>query len=446
MARLNIAMLAQQEQAQNEVVEQQTELEVVGQQAEDAIAEATQQQVEIEQTQQAMDETEEVIQEAEEERQVLEQSQAQGGAEPVAMEALQRAVKRFEKRTGVVCSVQSMGLESFSSKTTRLQSTKVAMEGAVEYIKKLIKMLMDAVAAVWEKVKAFVEKIMVGAERLAKRAKQVEDAAKAAQGKTAPADAKVTTSSVLAYARMNDKAVEGSDFAKAYIAQTAAGFSSRKSREEALAEFVKGDTLTKILEESKKADNKEALAAAVLATHISKEGKGENGLVNVEGDTRLLGDYVAASVYLAKDSTWEQISANYTKVKPMLVVAKDAKEGPKEVKVMTPEDARKVANQAAGHMSSYSDMREEQKKIDAEVKKLMAKAKELEKEKDAPTEQIRVATGVVRAIVNNVLQSLVAFRSYDVNLTKAALDYAAASVKAASGKGAESTGTQVAVV
>lgn len=445
MARLNIAMLAQEAQAQ-EVVEQQSELDVVGQQAEDAIAEATQQQVEIEQTQQAMDETEEVIQEAEEERQVLEQSQAQGGAEPVAMEALQRAVKRFEKRTGVACSVKSMGLESFASKTTRLQQTKVAMEGAVDYIKKLIKMLMDAVAAVWEKVKGFVEKIMVGAERLAKRAKQVEDAAKAAQGKTAPADAKVTSGSVLAYARINDKAVEGAEFAKAFIAQTAATFGVRKRREESLAEFVKGDTLVKILEESKKPENKEALTSAVLATHIAKEGKGENGMVTVDSEERLLGDFVASSTYLAKDSTWEQISTNYTKVKPSLVVAKEAKDGPKEVKPMSPEDARKVANQAAGHMSSYSDMRAEQKKIDTEVKALMTKAKELEKEKDAPTEQIRVATGVVRAIVNNVLQSLVAYRSYDVNLTKAALDYAAASVKLANGKGAESTGSQVAVV
>lgn len=446
MARLNIAMLAQEAQAQ-EAAEQQSELDVVGQQAEDAIAEATQQQVEIEQTQQAMDETEEVIQEAEEERQVLEQAQQQGGAEPVAMEALQRAVKRFEKRTGVPCSVKSMGLESFSSKTTRMQSTKVAMEGAVDYIKKLIKMLMDAVAAVWEKVKAFFEKIWVGAERLAKRARQVEAAAKAAQGKTAPADAKITSGSVLAYARKDDKPVEGKAFADDFIGQTAGAYVVRKMIEETVTDMVKGGGFTKILDASKKADNKEALVKEILSFGDKKEGKVENGLVAFSQPERMLGDYVAHSVAFDKTATWEQISAGYPKLKAQIVRAEGAKDDVvKEVKPMSPEDARRVANQAAGHMDSYKDMRSEQNKIDAELKKILSEAKKLEKEKDAPVEQLRVATGFIRANVGAVMGSLVAFRSYDVNLTKAALDYAAASVKAASGKGASSTGTEVAVV
>jgi hypothetical protein len=446
MARLNIAMLAQEAQAQ-EVVEQQTELEVVGQQAEDAIAEATQQQVEIEQTQQAMDETEEVIQEAEEERQVLEQSQAQGGAEPVAMEALQRAVKRFEKRTGVACSVKSMGLESFASKTTRLQQTKVAMEGAVDYIKKLIKMLMDAVAAVWEKVKAFFEKIWVGAERLAKRARQVEAAAKAAQGKTAPADAKVTTGSVLAYARKDDKAVEGKEFADLFVAQTTGNYFGRKMIEEALGDMIKGNSYPKVLEAAKKPDNKEALTKQILTFTNEVEGaKVADGLATATNKERTLGEYVVQAVNFDKSATWEQISSGYSKLKLQIVRAEDAKEGPKEVKPMSPEDARKVAGQAAGHMDSYKDMRSEQNKIDAELKKILAEAKKLESEKDAPVDQLRVATGFIRANVGAVLGSLVAARSYDINLTKAALDYAAASVKLASGKGAESTGSQVAVV
>lgn len=446
MARLNIAMLAQEAQAQ-EVVEQQTELEVVGQQAEDAIAEATQQQVEIEQTQQAMDETEEVIQEAEEERQVLEQAQQQGGAEPVAMEALQRAVKRFEKRTGVACSVKAMGLESFSSKTTRLQSTKVAMEGAVEYIKKLIKMLMDAVAAVWEKVKAFFEKIMVGTERLAKRARQVEAAAKAAQGKTAPADAKVTSASVLAYARKDDKVVDGKEFVTAFVSQTAENFTARKFFNELAAFLIKSKPVSDVLEAAKKADNKDALTKAILEFGDNPEGKKENGLVTFMDDQRLLGEYVTQSVAFASDATWEQISTGYSKIKSQFARAEGAKEDvAKEISPLTPEQAKAVAYQAAGHMDSYKEMRTEQNKIDAELKKLLSKAKSLEKEKDAPVEQLRVATGFIRAVVGAVTGSLVSWRSYEVNLTKAALDYAAASVKLASGKGSSSTGTQVAVV
>ena len=449
MKRLNIAMLADQaDQAQAEQVEeQQTELEVVGQQAEDAIAEATQIQAEIESTQQAADDAEEVVQEVEEERQVLEQAQEQGGAEPVAMEALQRAVARFQKRTGVACAVTGMGLESFSSKATRVQATKIAMEGAVEYIKKLIKMLTDAMAAVWEKVKAFFEKIMVGADRLVKRAKQIEGAAKAAQGKTAPADAKVTASSVLAFARKDDKVVEGKAFADTYIKETSDNYEGRAATKKAIEEFVKGDEPAKLLELAAKPDSKDALVAAAVAVQAPLgEGKAADGLLTHES-VRMLGDYVITQVTVAKDATWEQLSAGYGKVKTAAGRASDAKDDvAKEVVPMSPEDAKRVANQAAGHMSTFAKMREDQTAIGNEIKKIVEKAKALEKVKDAPADQLRVATGLIRSVSNAAMGMMVSIRAYDVNLTKAALDYAAASVKAAGGKGAESTGKEVAVV
>jgi hypothetical protein len=449
MKRLNIAMLANQaDQTQAEQIEeQQTELEVVGQQAEDAIAEATQIQAEIESTQQAADEAEEVVQEVEEERQVLEQAQEQGGAEPVAMEALQRAVARFQKRTGVACSVTGMGLESFSSKATRVQATKVAMEGAVEYIKKLIKMLTDAMAAVWEKVKAFVEKIMVGADRLGKRAKQIEAAAKAAQGKTAPADAVIKTGSVLAFARKDDKVVEGKAFADTYIKETSENYEGRVATKKAIEEFVKGEEPVKLLDLAAKADGKDALVAAAVAAQTPLgEGKVVDGLLTHEGE-RMLGEYAITQVTVAKDATWEQLSAGYSKVKTAVGRATDAKDDVvKEVAPMSAEDAKRVAYQAAGHMSSFAKMREEQVAIGNEIKKIVAKAKSLEKVKDAPVDQLRVATGMIRSVTSAAMGMMVSVRAYDVNLTKAALDYAAASVKAATGKGAESTGTQVAVV
>jgi hypothetical protein len=442
MARLNIAMLAQEGQQETQAVEQQTELDVIGQQAEDAIAEAAQYREEIEQTQQAIDDTEEVVQEVEEERQVLQNSQQQGGAEPVAMEALQRAVKRFEKRTGVACSVGAMGLESFSSKASRMQSTSIALEGAVEYIKKLIKMLTEAMAAVWEKVKAFFEKIMVGAERLAKRAKQVEAAAKAAQGKTAAADAKVTTGSVLAFARKENKVVEGKAFADQYVKQTSQGFVSRKELAKEVDSLIKGDDFRAIITAAKVPDNTKQLSQAILAVASVDGGKEQEGLITDSMASPLLGDYVATFTAFSKNATWEQISAGYTKLKSTLSMAENAKPDlAKEVSPLSPEDARKVASHAAGHMISYSDMRKQQQDLDAGLKKVLAEAKKIETEKDAPVDQLRVATGALRSAVNMAIQGMVADRSYDVSLTKAALDYAAASVKLAGGKGSTATGS-----
>jgi hypothetical protein len=441
MARLNIAMLS--EQAQEEVVEvqQQTELEVVGEQAEDAIAEATQIQTEIEGAQQAADDAEEVVQEVEEERQVLEQAQQQGGAEKPAMEALQRAFSRFEKRTGVPSGIRSMGMESFSSKASRPRATEVAMEGAVEYIKKIIKMLTDAMAAVWEKVKAFFEKIWIGADRLAKRADQLKAAAKAAQGKSAAADATIKAGSVLAFARKDDAKVEGKAFADQYIKETAENFAGKKSIEESLDAFLnKKETSDLLLTENKE----EIVKLAIAAQGPVGTGKAADGL-QTDKTPRMLGDYVAETVSISSDSTWEQLSANYNKIKTSIVFDTGAKDDVvKEVKPMDVKDAERVAVHASGHMASYKGMREEQKKFEVRIKKIIDDAKKMGKDKEASADQLRVAAGVVRAIANKSMSMLVSARSYDVNLTKAALDYVAASVKAATGKSGEATGTQVA--
>lgn len=448
MARLNIAMLSEQAQVETTDVQQQTELEVVGQQAEDAIAEATQIQTDIESAQQAADDAEEVVQQVEEERQVLEQAQQQGGAEQPAMEALQRAMSRFEKRTGVRSSISGMGMESFGSKSTRAQATAIAMEGAVEYIKKIIKMLVDAMAAVWEKVKAFFEKIWVGADRLAKRAKKVEEAAKAAQGKVAPADAKVKSGSVLAYARQDDKVVEGKAFADQYIKQTTDNYMGSKGVKETLTAFTKGEDVQKVLSAAVVKDNQKAIIEAVIAAQGAvTEGKAEEGLTIGKPKDFQLGEYGTFNTNIDKGTTWEQLSSNYNKIKLSVLRNPDAKDDVvKEVNPMSPEDAKRVAYQVAGHMSSYAKLREEQNAFGNEIKKITEKAKAMEKEKDAPVDQIRVAAGAVRAMANSQMGLLVSLRSYDVNLSKAALDYAAASVNLANGKAATDTGTQVAVV
>lgn len=444
MKRLNIAMLSQQAQAEVEPIETQSELDVVGQQVEDSIAEATQVQAEIEGTQQAMDDAEQVIQEVEEERQVLEQAQQQGGAEQPAMEALQRAVARFEKRTGVACSIRSMGMESFSSKSTRARSTAVAMEGAVEFIKKLIKMLTDAMAAVWEKVAAFFEKIWVGAERAAKRAAQLEAAAKAAQGKTASADAKVTAGSVLSFARMGGKVVEGKEFADEYIKLTAANNEARKFETLLIKESLKDGSFEKALEAAKTKDNAAAILP-ILTKTASENGETKDGFKIISNDSSMLGDFGVAGKLIDKGITWEQLSTGYNSIFFKVQKAENAKEvSAKDVKPLSVEDAKRVAAQAQGHMSSYADMRKEVTDIDKGVKAIIAAAKKLEKEKDAPVDQIRVVSGYARAQVNASVSLLTSARAYDVNLTKAALDYVAASIKAATGKAAESAGTQVA--
>jgi hypothetical protein len=325
-----------------------------------------------------------------------------------------------------------------------VKGTKVAMEGAVEFIKKLIKMLTDALAAVWEKVAAFFEKIWVGAERAAKRAAQLEAAAKAAQGKTAAADAKVTTGSVLNFARMGGKVVEGKAFADEYIKLTAANNEARKFETLLIKESLKDGSFEKALEAAKTKDNAAAILP-ILAKTASENGETKDGFKIISNDSSMLGDFGVAGKLIDKGITWEQLSTGYNSIFLKVQKAENAKEvSAKDVKPLSVEDAKRVAAQAQGHMSSYADMRKEVTDIDKGVKAIIAAAKKLEKEKDAPVDQIRVVSGYARAQVNASVSLLTSARAYDVNLTKAALDYVAASIKAATGKASEATGSQVA--
>jgi hypothetical protein len=284
----------------------------------------------------------------------------------------------------------------------------------------------------------------VGAERAAKRAAQLEAAAKAAQGKTAAADAKVTAGSVLSFARLGGKVVEGKAFADAYIKQTADNNEARKFETETVKETLKSGVFEKALEASKTKDNAAAIVS-ILKETSSSMGEAKDGFKIIADDASYLGEFTAAGKLIDNGITWEQLSAGYSSIFLKLQLSEKAKEvSAKEVKPLSVEDAKRVANQAQGHMSSYANMRGELKEIDKGVKAIIAAAKKLEKEKDAPVEQIRVVSGYARAQVNATVSLMTSSRAYDVNLTKAALDYVAASIKAATGKAAESAGTQVA--
>jgi len=433
MARFNIAMLS--EEAQTGEAQVQSELDVVGQQAEDAIAEAVQVQTDIENAQQATDDAAEVVEEMEEERQALQVAQEQGGIDRVAMESLQRAVKRFEKRTGVPCVIKSMGMESFDSKTTRAQATKIAMEGVGEYIKKLMKMLMDGLAKIYNMVKDFFTKMIVGAERLGKRAKQVQELAKNAMGKTAPADAKITTGGVLEFARSGGKVVQGSSFASQYAKDTAPTADHNVAIKDTIDFYKSGNAYIEALEATVKPDNKKNVLNSLLKNKPSTgkasytDGLGMSGMPGT-----LLGEYKVRFVQLDPKATWEQLSKHYGKVKMDIARADDVKEASGDgISPLAVKDALAVAKHAetimAGYVNTSSDIDAIRKEIDAITKE----AKVLSSQKDTlpeESEQVRVAVMYIRAEMNAFLRYVVSSRTYNIRLTKAALDYATASIKA----------------
>ena len=433
MARLKIAMLSQTAGVVEEPIQSVKPIELYDQETENSINETNALHSEIEVVQQAMSDTEEVVQEMKEERAALEAAMLRGGADSFAMEALQRAVKRFEKRTGVDCKVRSIGLEGFQDRTTRMQSTKVAMEAALDYMKKLATMLTAAASSVLDKVNDFLGKLLVGAEKTAKRARDLDTALSAIEGKQAGADAKITTPSVLKYARLNDSVHDGSAFANDYAKHAASSESYRNADADFVKNWINSSNYDKIIQEAKTPDNEEAILK--LITGATQDIPGAvlvDGLQTSKSKDVYLGDFAAVETSISTKSSWEELSKNYNKVKYSLQKS-DNDYTVKEVKPLSVDDAKKIINGAIELMDAFKQIYQQQKQIDSEMKRILSESKSLLNDKNSPVDQLRVATGFVRSHSNAVMRKIADHRSYDINLTKAALDYVAASIKAIEG-------------
>lgn len=426
MRKFTIAMLSGDQSETNTKVLAQ---ESYGQFAEDAIAKANQYRGEIDKIQQAMQETEDVALEAFEEHAALQAACARGGAEPIAMEALQRAVKRFEKRTGVQYQTKYLAIESFESKAARMQSTKVAMEATGEYIKKLMKTLTDAITSVWEKVKGYFEELMVGAERLIKRANKLQSDLSGVEGKEVQEDNVVTYPSVLEFTRKDNKLVEGDDFVKAYAEHVKESSTYRNADSELIKNWIAKNNYQEIIDESKKKDNHAKLLELIVSKNEYPNEVVKDGLQHIETKGELLGDYVFVETLIAKDSTWEELLKNYSKLTGK-IEKPQSNEGftPKSAVVLTPEQCTVVLTNAIDLMNSFKELRSQIKMIDSEIKKIMNETRVLDADQNAPLDQIQVASGYVRTHANAMMDKMTSQRGYDVNLTKAALDYVAASI------------------
>lgn len=574
MARVNIGMLTFQEQNAIKGALTENDIRVIEHQVEDDLIKVGGRQQEIETIQQAMNNAEEVIREAEEEREALQR--AHGVRISVGLASFQRAVKSFERRTGVTYG--NLGFESSQRNNIDSASVKIATEGIVAYVKKLIRMLIDALNSLWEKVKAFFKNLFSGAEKLHKRAEKIKEATtvdenkeeyrkkpeiingtyypssrlkklvesgenvsiqnalimelnntdteteellasldwvlnkrpeaiekyqekKFARGmdndrnkwdkkyymvqevyistnfakeryihmikvreylrekgvrgfvrrkdikvdddstaksydrpKNNDHDYKITTPSVLEFAVLDGKAVEGSAFVDKYIKQATDSSLYRESLNDDIKDLSSG-AYAKILEAAKKNDNKDEIIKLIkdcAEGPTRKEGavlNNKDGFVTYSSqkDIYFLGDYYDENTNVAKDATWEQISGGHSKINSDLIHDRNQKKIA-EVIALTREESNTLAAAAMTAMENYKKIESQEKKLDTGFNKLLSEIKRLESDESIPTDQLRVAGGFIRSSINATIKMLVALNAYELRLTKAALDYAAASL------------------
>lgn len=167
MRRLNIAMLGDQAQASQ--VEPQTELDVVGQQVEDDLLEANEKAQYVSQIVQATDDAVTAADDLDGELQAVSQLPANENQRTVAVESIRRNVLRILSDIGLRSTMPAL-----ESRTISVESVGQTIKDAIV---KIWKMITDAWKAMVAKLKEFFTNIFDASKRLKKRAEALKNEA-----------------------------------------------------------------------------------------------------------------------------------------------------------------------------------------------------------------------------------------------------------------------------
>lgn len=154
------------------------------------MAEVVEAEGEVDAIDASIEEAVEGAEQLEEIAEIAEGSLDNGGMDETSAELLQAHVESIYDRIGVV-KTGKMSLESFGTKGTRVQSTKLAIEGMKETAKAVWEKIIAAITTMWNSVSTWFAKLFDANARMAGRAKKIGAAAAEAKGKTA-AEAEVS--------------------------------------------------------------------------------------------------------------------------------------------------------------------------------------------------------------------------------------------------------------
>lgn len=255
-----------------------------------AINEADQAEGEVVATQDAIDEGSDDVETLDAIADTLEETEQEGGADPVTAQVAEVAVEAIYKRLGLTRKpMQSM--EAFGDKASRVQATRVSVEGIRETAKELWKGVVALFKRVAEWIANFLKSVFTAAGRTKERAKKIAAAAAELKGKGS--DEPVTGSfiGVLRNDSFSDKAgyiavAEGLKTYSTAVSKAAADLASF---------FDKVDAVTLV-------ENKEKFDSFSTAELTKKLG------TNVPSNSWF--DKVAAKTYKARGQELRYVGAN----------------------------------------------------------------------------------------------------------------------------------------
>jgi predicted small secreted protein len=427
MARLNIAMLGEQETQQvQEPVE--SSLEVLGSQVEDSIQQAQQSQVEVDQMGGAVEDAQQATEDLMQEGQAVEDAaELPEQQQQAALESIQRNVKSILKTVGLH-QAPGFAMES------RSKNTKLALEGVGQDIKEFVKKIWDKIKEVWNRVvdaiKAFLKNIFDAGVRLKKRAMKVKEAAKAAEGKTAAADTKFEApSSVKNYLRMDHKAIPAATLDKGLKGQNklAQDIINSLTDEKAISrygsamdEFVKA-SITATSGKGDIVENEKAINAAVtrvllpVTVHFSQEKGDLYGTDAFISDRVITLNKKTGAVDVSEIDGFKEIEEAYEVLQPFQVKTVC------DIVIEQMGNYDKIDKALSTLKTMSSEIADTQAKLTKEAsaddKFLVAKTKSY------------TASMITNAVMNIVKNVSTKVRMIDLQINKAAIDWCAASLK-----------------
>lgn len=361
----------------------------------------------------------------------VEETEQEGGAEPVVAQVAEVAVEAIYKRLGLSAK-PIVSIESFGDKETRIEATRVA----VEEWRKTAKTIWDAIVNLFNRIKDFIvnffESLFVASERTLKRAKSLKEAAAKAKG--APKESNVNGSFVRTLAK-------GKTFDKAYALKSVANLTKYAAEIGSLSKTL--DQTSKSFDVAKLVGDKGTydgfsnvvIAGTVAVDESSKKWFGlksdENTYWAKTNLSEVGSSYVAVRIPKESASGESALKAFSVMETRVLSVDKEILDKDAAAPALNQAEIEKLIDSAIDGMEAFNKQKAETTKLVNALSEVQKKAKEVSAKSDEAEAGARgkVVAGAVRGYGKLVASIATQTTKQAVAVAQAGLDYAQKSLK-----------------
>lgn len=403
------------------VVDEPVEIPVAEETPEEAIAQAEMAESDIEQADETIETASEDAQALSDIADTIENSEAVGGMDSASAAIAQVAVERLMERLSLGGHKAIPALEAFGGDSSRIKSTKLAVENIREQVKNVIQAIIAMVKKAYEFVKNYIKSILVASERMKARAEKLQAALDKVSGssKQEKISGDFVKSLIIGDGVDAQKALEAtSNLLDAGAGLTADMFGSIKPAD--IVDIINNEDKYKSFEFR-------GFGGEKLEKFSEKD---ENGFIAYKiVDTALPGG-IQMTIKMKSDAQAGAESFEALVATSFDMVNGEAKDIT-EAKTLTIEEAKAVVKAAIDQLDKMAGLKEQADNVEKYLAEMAGEVKKLkaDKEDQAKSERIKLGAKVLKSMSSLSVSPFVKSSKLSINTVKAALEYAAQSAK-----------------